>query len=459
MKPAERIVTEPTRLPARPGRSRKVIAALVAVVVVAGAIVAWRVTRPAPPPRYETARVDRGRIVAQVTATGTLSALVTVQVGSQVSGRIAQLNVDFNSPVKKGQLIAKLDPELFRAALEQARANHVAAQGDLTKAKVQAADALRQLARTRSLAERQLVAQADLDTAQANADAAAAGVEGAAGRVAQANAALQQAQVNLAYTSIISPIDGTVISRSVDVGQTVAASLQAPTLFVIAEDLKKMQVDTSVAEADIGKLRDGMEASFTVDAYPGRRFKGVVRQIRNAAQTVQNVVTYDAVVDVSNPDLALRPGMTANVTFIYAERPDTLRVPNAALRFRPPSDLQGPKRGGAPGDGKGGAGAAPAGAGAAAGSGPGAAEARGPGAPGGGRRAEGNEPTDRRTIWVLRGETPEAIRIRTGVSDGSMTEVVEGEVRDGDAAITDATGPDGKPAGMGGARGGPPRMF
>ena len=290
--------------------------------------------------RYETARVDRGRIVAQVTATGTLSALVTVQVGSQVSGRIQQLFVDFNSPVKKGQLIAKIDPQLFQATLEQARANHIAARADLARAKVQAADAARQLARTRSLAERKLVAQADLDTAQATAEGAQAGVDAAAGKVEQARASLQQAQVNLAYTNIISPINGTVISRSVDVGQTVAASLQAPTLFVIAEDLAKMQVDTSVAEADIGKLRAGMDASFTVDAFPGRRFRGTVRQIRNAPQNVQNVVTYDAVVDVGNPDLELRPGMTANVSFVFADRADVLRVPNGALRFRPSAELQ-----------------------------------------------------------------------------------------------------------------------
>ena len=276
MKPAERMnPTEPTRLPARPARSRRLIALAVVVVAIAAGLVAWRVTRPPPPPKYETARVDRGRIVAQVTATGTLSALVTVQVGSQVSGRVAQLLVDYNSPVKKGQLIGKIDPELFRAALDQARANHVAARGDLAQAKAKAADAQRQLARTGALAERQLVAQQDLDTSQANAEAATAAVASAAGRVEQAAAALHQAEVNLAYTNIISPINGTVISRNVDVGQTVAASLSAPTVFVIAEDLKKMQVDTSVAEADVGKLRDGMDATFTVDAFPGRSLKSL----------------------------------------------------------------------------------------------------------------------------------------------------------------------------------------
>ena len=257
--------------------------------------------------------------------------------------------------------------------------------------------------------------------------------------------------MNLAYTNIVSPIDGTVISRSVDVGQTVAASLQAPTVFVIAEDLKKMQVDTSVAEADIGKLRDGMEATFTVDAFPGRKFKGVVRQIRNAAQTVQNVVTYDAVVDVQNPDLALRPGMTANVTFVWAERDDVLRVPNAALRFRPPADLQSGRRGG---NGAGGAATAPGAQTAQAGAAkPQAAPGAPQGGPAGGRRADGEAGSDRRTVWVLRGEKPEAVRIRAGVSDGSLTEVVEGDLREGDTAVTDVSG--GAPGG--GAPGGGPR--
>jgi HlyD family secretion protein len=450
MKPAERIDSEPARIPRRRFTRRRVAVAVGAAVAVVVAILAVRATRRPPEPQYETARVDRGRIVAQVTATGTLSALVTVQVGSQVSGRIQKLYVDFNSPVKKGQLIAKLDPELFQAALAQARANSAAAKGDLVRARVQAADAARQLARTKTLAERKLVAQADLDTAQANAEAAAASVESAVGKVEQAKAALVQAEVNLAYTSIVSPISGTVISRSVDVGQTVAASLQAPTLFVIAEDLAKMQVDTSVAEADIGKLRDGMEATFTVDAFPGRRFQGTVRQIRNAPQTVQNVVTYDAVVDVANKDLALRPGMTANVNFVYAERADVLRVPNAALRFRPPPDFlarngdgqeAGARRGGAQGG-------APRGDA----QGNGAARRDVPRPSGGGTPRD----PDRRTVWALRDRTPTAVRVRTGVSDGSTTEVLEGDLREGDVAITDAGGGSGS---TGGAGMRPPRIF
>jgi HlyD family secretion protein len=405
---------------------RRIYLLVAAIAAVAAAVGVWRWRAGSSQPRLQldTAKVDRGRIVAKVTASGALSAIVTVQVGSQVSGRIAALHADFNSDVKKGQLIAKIDPALFQAAVEQARANHVAAQGNLARAKAQALDAERQYARAQALAERKLIAQADLDTAQSNADAATAQVQAAVGAVSQARASLNQAEVNLAYTDIRSPTSGVVISRNVDVGQTVAASLQAPTIFVIAEDLGKMQVDTSVAEADVGRLRPGMNATFTVDAYPSEVFKGAVRQIRNAPQTVQNVVTYDAVVDVDNPELKLKPGMTANVTFIYAEKDDVLRIPNAALRFRPPPDLLASS-------GK---------AGAAGRTGP-----RGSGAAGGPAPSAAETP-DRRTVWVLRAEEPAPVRIRTGISDGSLTQVVDGALEPGDLVVTDAIG--GAPRGM-----------
>src|SRR5215468_7087989 len=314
---------------------------VVALCVAAGAgigIWQWRKhVAAAAAPRYETVAVDRGPIVAKVTATGTLSALVTVQVGTQVSGRIKQINVDFNSPVQKGQVIAKIEPALFAAALESARANYLAAQGTVAKLEAQAENAKVQYDRSQQLFERKAIAQADLDTARATMRAANGDVTASRGNMEQAKASLHQAQVNLDYTTIVSPTTGVVISRSVDVGQTVAASLSAPTLFLIAEDLTKMQVDTSVAEADIGKLKPGMEATFTVDAYPTKTFKGTVRQIRNAPQTQQNVVTYDAVIDVANPNLELKPGMTANVTFVFDHRENVLRVANAALRFQPPA--------------------------------------------------------------------------------------------------------------------------
>lgn len=377
---------------------------LIAALAVLAAVGGWRALGSRGDGeefKYSTVPVARGKLVARVTATGTLSALVTVQVGSQVSGRIQALHADFNSQVKKGQVIAELDPQLFEAAVAQARANLAAARGNLARARAQAADATRQARRAEDLFGQKLVSQAERDTAQANAESAEAGVAAAEGGLAQASAALQQAQINLAYTVIRSPTNGSVISRSVDVGQTVAASLQAPTLFTIAEDLKKMQVHTSVAESDVGKLREKMPATFSVDAYPAERFRGEVTQIRNAPQTVSNVVTYDAVINVDNPDLRLKPGMTANVNFIYAHRDNALLVPNAALRFRPPAMLQ--KISGAP--------AAP-------------------------RRDEGL--ANRRTVWVLRDEQPVAIAVETGVSDGSQTEITGGELREGDALITDA---------------------
>jgi HlyD family secretion protein len=401
---------------------------VVAVVVVLGGVFGWwrmRLARANAQVRYETTQIDRGRIVAKVTASGTLSAIVTVQVGSQVSGRIAALYADWNSQVKKGQLVAKIDPQLFQATVQQARANLVAAQGNLAKVKAQAVDAERQYKRNVILAERKLIAQADLDTSQSTFDADKAAVDAAAGTVEQARAQLNSSEVNLAYTDIISPTDGTVIARNVDVGQTVAASLQAPTLFLIAEDLRKMQVDTSVAEGDIGKLQTGMKATFTVDAYPNERFTGTVRQVRNNPQTVQNVVTYDAVIDVANPNLKLKPGMTANCTFVWAERDDALRIPNAAMRFRPPAELLARLNPGAVGARRPGGNAAEA-AQAAGG------QRRSPAAMAGG--------TDRKTVWVLRNGQPQPVVIKSGVSDGSLTEVVEGGLSQGDLVITDSSG-------------------
>jgi len=409
---------------------RRITTIVVAVALLVAGVAAWRLNSGSAKPKFQfdTAKVEKGKIVAKVTATGTLSAIVTVQVGSQVSGRIAALYADFNSPVKKGQLVAKIDPALFQAAVDQAKANYLAAQGNLAKAQAQALDAGRQYKRQKELAARQLNAQADVDTAQANADAANAAVKAAEGTVAQTKAALNSAEVNLAYTNIISPTKGTVISRSVDVGQTVAASFQAPTIFVIAEDLEKMQVDTSVAEADVGRLKAGMPASFTVDAYPSEVFRGVVRQVRNNPQTVQNVVTYDAVIDVSNPELKLKPGMTANVTFVYAEKEDVLKVPNAALRFKPPPPMLAElgRSGGAGGGATG-----PTG-------GTGPAQASGGGGRAGGGR--GPEAPDRRTVWTYQDEKPAPVRIRTGISDGSWTEVVEGNLAPGEVVITDVLG-------------------
>jgi HlyD family secretion protein len=368
-------------------------------------------SRPLP---LHTEAVERGPLAAKVTATGTLSSLVSVQVGSQVSGTLREILVDFNSPVTKGQVLARIDPRLFESALEQARANQKAAEGNLAKAKAQAADAERQYQRSRDLAAKNLVPQADLDTAQSAAQAAEAQITASEGSLAQAQASLLQAEVNLEYATILSPINGIVISRNVDMGQTVAASLQAPTLFTIAEDLRKMQVDTSVAEADVGKLEPGMTATFSVDAYPGQTFQGKVRQVRNAPQVVQNVVTYDAVIDVQNEELRLKPGMTANVTFVYAERDDALKIPNAALRFHAPPEWTEKEGSGKPPAGR-------------------LASAQTVARPAGESAAR-----NRKTIWVVRDENPRPVAVVTGISDGIFTEAAGGDLRPGDLVVTEA---------------------
>jgi HlyD family secretion protein len=378
----------------------------------------------------EKARVDRGDLTGRVTATGALSALVTVQVGSQVSGRIAQLSADFGQRVKRGQIIARLDPQLFQAAAEQARANRDAAVGTLREAVTKAENAKKQLARAQELRSNNLIAAADFDAAQLQAESTAAAVDTARGDLEQARANTHQAEVNLGYATIISPINGVVISRNVDVGQTVAASLQAPTLYTIAEDLGKMQVHAAVSEADVGRLQPQMPATFVVDAYPNERFKGVIRQIRDAPQTLQNVVTYDAVIDVDNPDHRLKPGMTANVTFVYAEHKGVLRVPSAALRFLPPPELLAE------------AGLAPAT--------PKKAHkkvkprAMAPNGHPVGDAAEGDDPpppggaAPKRTVWVLREGRLVPVTIETGVADGSLIEVRGGALAEGDTVITDA---------------------
>jgi HlyD family secretion protein len=392
----------------------------VLLVLVGGGLGYWRYRSLHRPPevQFKTAPVERRHIVGRVTASGTLSALVTVQVGTQVSGRIQKLYADFNSPVTKGQLVAKIDPQLFEASVEQARANAASAKAGVATAEATAQNADKTFVRDKALREQDLAAQADLDSAEAAKAMTHAQVDAAKASLAQALAALHQSEVNLSYTNIVSPIDGVVISRSVDVGQTVAASLSAPTLFTIAQDLTKMQVDTNVAEGDVGRLQVGMKTFFTVDSFPGQRFLGKIRQIRNAATTVQNVVTYDAVIDVDNTDLRLRPGMTANVTVVYAERQGALAASNAALRFRAPPSLAGSAAAGGSNDHRG---------------------ARG----GGGTKAD--DATETRTLWVVRGGAPESITVHTGLTDGTVTEIVDGALREGDQIVVDSTSADGSP--------------
>lgn len=420
--------------------ARKFAAWAVFVVALAGGgfgVWRWRTASAEPDVSYRTAPVVKRTISARVTASGTLQATVTVEVGAQVSGRIAQLFADFNSTVKKGQIIAKLDPQLFVAAVERERANHAAAKAGVTRAEAQQKDAELALRRAKSLNDQGLASASELQTAETNLAVAVAQTEVARATLQQQRAALNQAQVNLSYTNILSPIDGVVISRDVDVGQTVAASLQAPVLFTIAEDLEKMEVHTNVAEGDVGRLEPGMAAWFTVDAFPGQRFKGTISQIRNAAQTVQNVVTYDAVIAVDNEDLRLRPGMTATTTIVFAEREGVLAVPNAAMRFRPPADVAGATGSASP------ARALPVT------SAPLGARPSGPAGQGGpGSDAE-------RTVWILRDGRPEPIAIKTGLTDGTVTEVASGPLREGDEIVTDAS-TGGRPSS--GSPGRPPRM-
>jgi HlyD family secretion protein len=371
---------------------RRIVSIVVVALLAGGGVLAYLYAQSrGSAPKYRTARVERGSLTAAVSATGSLNAVVVVQVGSQVSGQIKELKVDFNSIVKKRQVIARIDPDIFEAKVNQARADLDSARASVlnqeaqveraradvdnaraalveakaftAKAQVQSVDAKRDYDRKTELFGRQLIANSDLDTAQATYDAAVAQLdstrareqalgsgiqsalaqlrvaqatlESARAQVKQKDAALKQAQVDLDHTTILAPVDGVVVSRQVDVGQTVAASLQAPVLFTIAQDLTKMQVETSVDEADIGRLKLDDRATFTVDAFPGDMFTGTVTQIRKAPLVVQNVVTYTVIVSVDNPSGRLMPGMTANVKLVVAQKPSALKVPNAALRFRP----------------------------------------------------------------------------------------------------------------------------
>jgi HlyD family secretion protein len=347
---------------------------------------------------FRTEKVSRGDIRQTVTATGTLNAVITVLVGTQVSGTIQKLYVDYNSIVKKGQLLAQIDPSLFQAQVDQQRANLLAAKANVEKIQATLADAKRTYERNKALFARNLIARSDLDTAQTNYESNVAQLGQAKAQVDQTRAALNTAEINLRYTKIISPVNGMVISRNVDVGQTVAASFQTPTLFNIAEDLKSMQIDTSVDEADIGKIRVDQTVEFTVDSYPDSIFKGKVSEVRNAPTTVQNVVTYDVVIKVNNPDLRLKPGMTANVTITTATKNAVLRVPNSALRFKlPGKDLEKAEQ---------------KGAGQAAGT----------------------------VIWILSQGKPKRAVITVGISDGSYTEVLSGDLKEGTEVIVEATG-------------------
>ena len=419
---------------------RPTLIALGVVILAAAAVLAFRGRDKEV--QYTTAAVDRGDIVDVVGATGTLQAVTTVQVGSQVSGTIASLGADFNSRVKKDQVVARLETSTFDARVSQARANLVAARANVEKAKSTVADTKQKYERAKELSAQNLLPASDLDTAKSNYEGAVASLQAAVAAVSQAAAAVEQAQVDLTHTVIRAPIDGVVVARSVDVGQTVAASLQAPTLFVIANDLTHMQVSASIDEADIGRVQPSQDVTFHVDAYPNETFTGRVDQVRLQPITVQNVVTYNTIIAVDNPGGRLMPGMTATVSVIVQKRDEALRLPAAALRFRPEGWQGGGRRGpggnGAPAGS--GAPAAPAASGstAAAGAGgnggPRGMAGFGPsgGGPGGGGRGaaawagggSGGRPT---VVFTLGPDgRPVAQQVRIGISDGQYVEVVSG---------------------------------
>lgn len=307
---------------------------LIVIVVLVGIIVPHRPKKA----EFRTLKAERGELVSTVSATGTLAAVVTVQVGTQVSGTIQKLFVDFNSPVKAGQVIAQIDPALFNAKVKETKGNYNNALANLERAKEDLADARRTVERNRQLFRDGVVSQADLDTSETKYQQALSAVKAAEWSVTQNQGLYDQAQINLQYATIRSPSNGVVISRNVDVGQTVAASFQTPTLFTIAKDLTKMEIQTSVDEADISKVRLKQPVTFTVDSYANQVFKGMVSQIRKAAIMLQNVVTYTVIVSVENQDLKLMPGMTANVTIETMRKQNVLKVPSACLRFSPESE-------------------------------------------------------------------------------------------------------------------------
>jgi HlyD family secretion protein len=405
--------------------------------------------------KYRTAVVDKGNVTQTVAATGTLSAVTTVKVGSVVSGNVAALHADFNKQVKKGDLLAELDPVPFQEKVSQSKAALEKAQVDVRNSEI----ALR---RQKALWAQQLAAQADLDQAQANYDSAVAAVN-------QAKAMLASADTDLRNSKIIAPIDGVVVDRQYDVGQPVAASFQAPTIFTIAQDLTKMQVSADVSESDIGMCKVGQPVRFNVDAYPDQTFRGKIAQIRLNATVNQNVVTYPVIIEVNNEDLALRPSMTANVSIDVATVKDVLRVPNAALRFRPeesekPSGKPTPQpvAGQAPGN------QAPAPGGPARG-GPGGSVADAShqfDRSGGGPRKKAGQ-----TVYTLPAALADSgelkpVEIRTGITDGRFTQVASGDLKPGDTVVvglvtTKADSSVGRPPGMAGpgGPGGGPRRF
>lgn len=402
-------------------RHRPLVVLLAAVLIAAG-VASWWWTRTNGQSGYVTEAVERGAVASIVTATGTVNPVKSVQVGTYVSGPIQALYADYNSPVTKGQLVAKIDPAPFQVKVQSAEADVANARARVQKDRADLELKRLTLARNRQLAAQELISQNDVDTAKSNYDQAIAQLALDEASVKQSEASLQEARINLAYTDITSPVDGVVVSRNVDVGQTVAASFQTPTLFLIAQDLTKMQVDANVSESDIGTVRAGQSATFSVDAYPNKAFHGTVAQVRNAPITVQNVVTYDVVIAVDNPALELKPGMTATVTIVTAQRDNVARIPLRATRFDPERK-------------------------------PGTAATPGPGPT---RMRSARSVTS--TVWVLQSnDALRRVEVTLGVRDDQSAELLSGDVKVGDQlAIAFRRGAQRKverPPSFGGPRG------
>jgi HlyD family secretion protein len=376
-------------------------ALLLVLVLLAGGGATFYLLRPANGgSRYRLAKIEKGDLRVTVTATGTVQPFSLVQVGTQVTGTIQKLLVDFNSRVKKDEVVAKIDPAPFQARVDQDKANLARAEADVGRVKAQLVQAEKELNRSKELKKRDLISGSDYDAAVANYDSLVAQVEVAKAVVQQSKAALDSSMVSLGYTTITSPIDGIVISRSVEVGMTVAASLQAPTIYIIADEMKKVQIQASVAEADIGRVHTDQKVNFTVDAYRTMRFTGTVSQVRLQPTTVQNVVTYTVMIDAENTGGKLLPGMTANVSFEIAQFTDVLKVPNAALRFTPPDAPTEELVARKPGEGK-------------------------------------REKPKETRVWIQHGEglPPTAVKITAGETDGTSTQLVKGELQEGQEVI------------------------
>jgi HlyD family secretion protein len=352
-------------------------------------------------PQIGTRLVTRGDIIQSVSATGTLETVTSVEVGTQVSGTVKSLDADFNSIVRKGQIVARLDPSLFETEVEQARANLIRSESEVERLQVMSGDAQAKLQRATELSEKQLISSVDLEAAVLATRTAAAQIRAAQAAVTQSQASLQQARVNLAKTVIASPIDGIVVARNVDIGQTVAASMSAPTLFVIAADLSRMQVNASIDESDVGMIHEGQSVTFRVGAFPDQDFTGIVRQLRLNPTVAQNVVTYTAVIDVMNEALKLKPGMTATVAIEIARKDNVLRVPNAALQYRPTTEALAVLNKDVP--------------------------------------AAATQTKNARQIWAHAGGGYIGVPVQTGLSDGTNTELLSGDLAEGTQVVTGVT--------------------